>query len=150
VTDAYIETILGVRVVASKETPGFGERIKDRPAPRSLVGALLGRSEKSRVVLEKGGALVGRISEKDDGSVAVVLPDGTTQLVPADEVRELTAAPFPAAFIDQFTGIPAGKAQLAQNGGVVDGLVGATITSRAVTGGVAAAVDFLKKAVAAE
>ena len=38
VLDADLRTVLGVRAISSKETPGFGEGISDAVAPKSLFG----------------------------------------------------------------------------------------------------------------
>ena len=47
------------------------------------------------------------------------------------------------AFRDQFVGLTTGEIQLAKDGGTLDALTGATISSRAVTLGVQTAVDFV-------
>lgn len=47
------------------------------------------------------------------------------------------------AFRDQFVGLAAGEIQLSKDGGTLDALTGATISSRAVTLGVQTAVDFV-------
>ena len=52
------------------------------------------------------------------------------------------------AFRSQFVGLGAGEAVLAKDGGTLDGLTGATISSRAVAAGVDAAVQFVQKEVA--
>ena len=47
------------------------------------------------------------------------------------------------AFRDQFVGLTAGEIQLSKDGGKLDALTGATISSRAVTLGVQTAVDLV-------
>ena len=47
------------------------------------------------------------------------------------------------AFRDQFIGLTTGEIKLAKDGGTLDALTGATISSRAVTLGVETAVDFV-------
>ena len=47
------------------------------------------------------------------------------------------------AFRDQFIGLTSGEILVDKDGGKLDGLTGATITSRAVAAGVQAAVDFV-------
>jgi len=150
VLDADLGRVLGVRVVKSAETPGLGQRIKEPPAAKSLLGMVAGRPAKERVVLKSGGALVGTV-ERDEqmGAVAILLPDGERRPFAKDEVAEVTRAPFPPAFLDLLTGVEVGKAKLRPEGGVVDALTGATISSRAVMAGVAEAVALLKEALGA-
>lgn len=50
-----------------------------------------------------------------------------------------------AAFRDQFVGLGAGDVVLQKDGGTLDALTGATISSRAVTEGVNAALEFVEK-----
>jgi Na+-translocating ferredoxin:NAD+ oxidoreductase RnfG subunit len=149
VADPKVEAILGVRVVASKETPGLGEKIKERPSARSIVGGLLGREPKRRVVLDGGGAVVGRVEKREDGSVVLERPDAKRRELKPGEFIEVTEAPFPPAFLDQFTGLDPGEAVLRSEGGEVDAITGATVSSRAVVNGVREAVERLGRAVAA-
>jgi len=129
VLSADLSRVLGVRVVKSAETPGLGQRIKEPPAAKSLVGMVAGRAAKERVVLKAGGALVGSV-ERDEKTGAVTLVDaaGAPHTFTKDEVAEVTGAPFPPAFLDQLTGVDVGKAKLKSDGGVVDALTGATIS----------------------
>jgi Na+-translocating ferredoxin:NAD+ oxidoreductase RnfG subunit len=144
ITDEAVARILGVRVIASKETPGFGERINDPIAANSLVGMVLGSPARSRVVLTSSGAVVGTVRKADDGSLVIARPATGELKVAPDDVVATTEAPFPSAFIDQFTGVPVGEAALGKR---IDAISGATITSRAVAGGVAAAIGQLEAAV---
>jgi len=139
--------VLGVRAVKSAETPGLGQRIKEPPAAKSLIGMVAGRPAKERVVLKSGGALVGTI-ERDEqtGAITVLLPDGKRRTFAKDQFVDPPKGPFPPAFLDLLTGVEVGKAKLRSEGGVVDALTGATISSRAVMAGVAEAVALLKEA----
>ena len=146
VLDPKLERVLGIRVAASKETPGLGERIKDPPSAMSIVGWIASRPARKRVVMkDKGGALVGTVETKDDGSVVFTDSEGERHEFKKDEVI-VTQAPFPSAFLDQFTGIPVAAAKLASDGGAVDAITGATISSRAVVAGVGLAVEELSAA----
>ncbi len=144
--DPGLERVLGVRVVKSAETPGMGERIKEPPSPLSIAGWVLGRERKKRVALKGSGALVGYVTEKEDGSVEFTGPDGRARTIAKDEVLNVTDAPFPPAFLDQFTRRTFDEARLRAAGGGVDAMTGATVTSRAVTGGVKEAVRLLREA----
>ncbi|MHC5056867.1 MAG: FMN-binding protein [Planctomycetota bacterium] len=146
VLNADLKRVLGVRVVKSAETPGLGQRVKEPTAARSLVGIVAGRPAKERVVLKEGGALVARVERKETGSVTLVYPDGKRRTFMKDEVAEVTQAPFPPAFLDLLTGVAVEKAKLKSQGGVVDALTGATISSRAVMSGVAEAAKLLREA----
>jgi len=147
VLDADLGRVLGVRAVKSAETPGLGQRIKEPPAAKSLAGMVAGRPAKERVVLKEGGALVGTIERGEQtGAVTIILPTGEKRTFAKGEVAEVTRAPFPPAFLDLLTGVEVGKAKLRPEGGVVDALTGATISSRAVMGGVAEAVSLLREA----
>jgi RnfABCDGE-type electron transport complex G subunit len=138
--------VVGVRVVKSAETPGLGQRVKEPTAARSLAGIVSGRPAKERVVLKKGGALVGTVEKKPDGSLVVAVSNGDTRAFSKDEVAEVTQAPFPPAFLDLLTGVDFKKARLKSRGGAVDALTGATISSRAVMSGVARAEALLRDA----
>ncbi len=140
--------VLGVRIVKSAETPGLGQRVKEPTSARSLVGFVSGRPAKERVVLKEGGALVGSVVKKPDGSVEVAISGGDPRSFSKEEVAEVTQAPFPPAFLDLLTGVEFKKARLKSQGGVVDALTGATISSRAVMNGVAEAEKHLREAVA--
>ena len=59
-------------------------------------------------------------------------------------------ATVPPWFPEQFQGLPAGKARLKPDGGAVDGITGATISSRAVASAVQDAANRLQRALAAE
>lgn len=48
-------------------------------------------------------------------------------------------------FRDQFVGVGAGEAVMEKDGGALDALTGATISSRAVAAGVEAAIEFVQK-----
>jgi Na+-translocating ferredoxin:NAD+ oxidoreductase RnfG subunit len=146
VLSADLKRVLGVRVVKSAETPGLGQRVKEPTAARSLMGIVTGRPEKERVVLNEGGALVGRVERKETGSVTLVYPDGKRRTFTKDKVAEVTQAPFPPAFLDLLTGVALEKAKLRSQGGVVDALTGATISSRAVMSGVAEGAKLLREA----
>ena len=138
--------ILGARVVKSAETPGLGERIREKPSAISIVGWIAGREAKKRVVLKGGGALLGKLVEKDDGSVELIGSDGKPLPLAKGEYLEITEAPFPPEFIDQFTLCPVADARLTADGGSIDAITGATISSRAVTRGVGEAAKLLRKA----
>jgi len=138
--------ILGARVVKSAETPGLGERIKEKPSAISIVGWIAGREAKKRVVFKSGGALLGKLVEKDDGSVELIGADGKPLPLAKREYVEITGPPFPPEFIDQFTLCPVVDATLAADGGSIDAITGATISSRAVTKGVGEAAKLLGKA----
>jgi Na+-translocating ferredoxin:NAD+ oxidoreductase RnfG subunit len=146
VLDPRMKTILGVRVIASKETPGFGERMNDALAPNSLAGLVTGRADKSRVVLKSRGTEVGAVQKQPDGSLVVLGASGEKTAIPAKDIAAVTDAPFPPAFVDQFTGLPLAEAKLVEDGGSIDALSGATITSRAVVGGVKAAEAAIRSA----
>jgi len=148
ILDPDLKTVLGIRVISSKETPGFGERVNDTTAPKSLLGLLAGREEKTRVVLAPSGTRVGIAQKANDGSVRLALPDGGTETIPSEKIAAVTSAPFPPAFVDQFTGVSVKDA--GKLGGPIDALMGATITSRAVVGGVAKASEQLATALAGE
>ncbi len=138
--------ILGARVVKSAETPGLGERIKEKPSAISIVGWIAGREAKKRVVFKSGGALLGKLVEKDDGSVELIGADGKPLTLAKREYVEITGPPFPPEFIDQFTLCPVADATLSADGGSIDAITGATISSRAVTRGVGEAAKLLRKA----
>jgi Na+-translocating ferredoxin:NAD+ oxidoreductase RnfG subunit len=144
VLDMNRQVVLGIRVISSKETPGFGERINDTVASRSLFGMVAGRKKKARVLTARGPR-VGVTQKRPDGSIALTLSDGSTETIPGKDVTDVTPAPFPPRFVDQFTGVPVQEA--GKLGGRIDGLTGATITSRAVVGGVSKASDVLKNAI---
>lgn len=146
VLEPGLERILGARVVTSAETPGLGERIKERPSAISIVGWIAGREAKKRVVLKGGGGLLGKLVEKDDGSVELIGAGGKPLPLAKGEYIEITEAPFPPEFIDQFTLCPVADATLAADGGSIDAITGATISSRAVTKGVGEAAKLLRKA----
>jgi Na+-translocating ferredoxin:NAD+ oxidoreductase RnfG subunit len=146
VLEPGLERMLGARVVKSAETPGLGERIKEKPSAMSIVGWIAGREAKRRVVLKSSGALLGKLVEKDDGSVELIGSDGKPLSLAKGEYLEITEAPFPPEFIDQFTLCPVADATLAADGGSVDAITGATISSRAVTKGVGEAAKLLRKA----
>jgi Na+-translocating ferredoxin:NAD+ oxidoreductase RnfG subunit len=143
-----LSRVVGVRIVKSAETPGLGQRVKAPAAARSLVGIIAGRPAKERVVQKKGGALVGAVEKKSDGSVVVTVSGADPRTFSKEEVAEVTQAPFPPAFLDLLTGVDFEKAKLKSQGGVVDALTGATISSRAVMNGVAEAEKHLRAAVA--
>jgi len=149
IMDPGLARVLGARVVASEETPGLGEQIKEPPSAQSIFGAAMGRPPRRRLVLAEGGALVGSVEEKD-GSYVFAGADGRERALSRGEVVEVTDAPFPAAFMDQFTGRAPDEAKLADEGGKVDAITGATISSRAVGAGVALAVERLRKALGGE
>ncbi len=146
VLEPGLERILGARVVKSAETPGLGERIKEKPSAISIVGWIAGREAKKRVVLKGGGALLGRLVKKDDGSVELIGAGGKPLPLAKGEYVEITEAPFPPEFIDQFTLCPVADAKLSADGGSIDAITGATISSRAVTRGVGEAAKLLRKA----
>ena len=145
VLSADLDRILGVRVARSAETPGLGERVKEIPSARSIFGAIAGRPARERVVMKGSGAAVGRLEWRDDGSVVFTGPGGERCEFEEGEV-EVTQAPFPPAFLDQFTGIPVASARLSPHGGAVDAITGATVSSRAVVTGVELAVEELRAA----
>jgi len=147
VFDPGLERVLGARVVASKETPGLGEKANEAPASRSIADILARRPAKSRVVLAEGGTLVGCVERRPDNSVAVSLPSGTRTLGES-EVAAVQEAPFPPAFMDQFTGRKVAEARLVRDGGKIDAITGATVTSRAVARGVERAFERLRSALA--
>ncbi|MHC4253787.1 MAG: hypothetical protein ACYS9X_32130, partial [Planctomycetota bacterium] len=119
VADPAIERLLGLRVVKSAETPGLGERIKESPSARSLVGAMTGADEKRRLVLKGGGAVVGL--ERSDGSYDCRTFKGEARDVKPGDVLKTSEPPFPPAFLDQFTRLPAREAKLRAQGGRIDG-----------------------------
>jgi Na+-translocating ferredoxin:NAD+ oxidoreductase RnfG subunit len=145
VLSADHERVLGVRVAKSTETPGLGERIKESPSALSIVGWIAGRPERRRVVTKDTGAVVGTVEEKGDGAVVFTDAEGRRREFEPGQV-EVTQAPFPPAFLDQFTGIAVGLARLEGDGGKVDAITGATVSSRAVAAGVALAVRELGEA----
>jgi Na+-translocating ferredoxin:NAD+ oxidoreductase RnfG subunit len=140
-----LERVLGIRVAASKETPGLGERIKESPSALSIVGWMAGRPGRERVVTKGEGALVGTVEEKKDGSVVFIDSEGKRREFGKGDVV-VTQPPFPPAFLDQFTGVPVASAKLASDGGAVDAITGATVSSRAVVKGVGLAVEELRAA----
>jgi Na+-translocating ferredoxin:NAD+ oxidoreductase RnfG subunit len=136
--------VIGAAVVASAETPGLGEQIKDPPSAWSYAGRIAGRKDKERLALASGGVLVGRVERLETG-FRVTLADGSVRDIPAGEVTGPPAGPpFPAAFMDQFTGRTVERARLKADGGDIDAITGATVTSRAVTNGVRAAAEALR------
>lgn len=145
VLSSGFERVLGIRVAKSAETPGLGERIKESPSAVSIVGWIVDRAERERVVTKGEGALVGTVERKDDGSVVFTDSQGRRREFKKGEV-EVTQAPFPPAFLDQFTGILVARAALKRGGGAVDAITGATISSRAVAKGVGLAVEELRAA----
>lgn len=150
VLSADLSRVLGARVVKSAETPGLGQRVKEPPAARSIVGAVTGRPAKERVVLREGGALVGIVERKDNGSIVFIDDKGDRRSFMKDEYVRVEAAtaerPFPPAYLDQLTGVALDKAKLRADGGVVDAITGATISSTAVMNGVAEATKLLREA----
>lgn len=146
VLEPELERLLGARVVKSAETPGLGERIREEPSSLSIVGWIAGREARRRLVLNKDGVLLGAVEEKKDGSVAIVGPDGNVRTLARAEYLRVTEAPFPPEFVDQFTNRPVAQAKLKADGGEIDGITGATISSRAVTKGIAKAAKLLRAA----
>ena len=116
-------------------------------APKSLFGMLAGREEQTRIVLASGGTLVGVAKKNDDGSLTVARPGASPATIAEDRIAELTSAPFPPAFVDQFTGVPV---QDARFGGGIDALTGATVTSQAVVAGIDEAARHLKSVVSGD
>ena len=143
VLDPGLERLIGARVVESAETPGLGEKAKERPASGSIFGYLSGAPKKQLVVAKDGRCFAGDVTVKDDGRVVVRTEDGEEHTFAPDECWREPRAP---EFMDQFTGLSVGEARLSADGGEVDAITGATVTSRAVTGAVSAAAERLRAA----
>lgn len=146
VLNTGLRRILGVRIVASEETPGLGDRVNEREVPRSLFGIISGAPEKRRVVPKKGGPAVGLVEEQKDGRVAVTDAPGNRREFARSDVLRITSAPFPPTFQDQFTNLPVKALRRREGARRVDAITGATVSSRAVVAGVALAVERLREA----
>jgi len=137
--------VLGMRVSFSEETPGLGERIKEKPAANSILGLALGRPSLARVKSDAVPVALVRVLENDGKTVKVEYDSpgaGVQQKsVPADQIQFLDFIPW---FQEQFTGLGESDLKLKKDGGRVDGITGATISSRASLGAVTEAVRQLK------
>ncbi|HHN47164.1 MAG TPA: FMN-binding protein [Planctomycetes bacterium] len=133
VMDVHCARILGISVVSSKETPGLGEKIKACPAPQSIAGWLAGAPECAVLLLPSGEKQVHRVLRITENAV-VVLGDGGAEKTIDGAV--VTDDALPPAFQAQFAGLSPENARLKKDGGAVDALTGATISSTAVVNAV--------------
>lgn len=138
--DAGRTKLLGIRVIESEETPGLGERIKDRRQPNTLWGMLIGRPDRRLVLLASGEvsefAVLALDAQKSE--VTVEGADGKVQVLTGARVVE-----FPPTFQAQFAGLKPGEVGLKKAGGAVDAITGATISSGAVVSAVQRAIEIL-------
>ncbi|MBN1809695.1 MAG: FMN-binding protein [Planctomycetes bacterium] len=128
VMDVDLQQILGVRVVQSSETPGLGERIKARPAKNSILGTISSRPDRRVVRLADGRRIVAPVMKADTSGVTVL--DGTGSVF--HENAEVLDEPFAPTFQAQFAGVSPDELALARDGGPIDALTGATVSSTAV------------------
>ncbi len=138
--------LLGMRVTFSEETPGLGERIKEKPAANSLWGMLTGRPDTRAVRSDDIPVDLVRIRLSSDGGTYEVEYDEAGRdephrmTVPKDRVEILEFVPW---FQGQFSGLSKDELKLCADGGKVDAIVGATISSKAALAAVNAAVEGL-------
>jgi Na+-translocating ferredoxin:NAD+ oxidoreductase RnfG subunit len=140
--------VLGMRVSFSEETPGLGERIKEKPAANSILGLALGRPSLARVKSDAVPVTLVRVLGREGDSVKVEYDSpgaGVQQRsVPSSQIQFLDFVPW---FQEQFSGLHEGDLKLKKDGGRVDGITGATISSRASLGAVTEAVRRIKASV---
>ena len=148
VVGPYLENarVLGMRITFSEETPGLGEKIKETPAANSLVGLLTGRPSVRRIESEAVDADMVRIIKESEQAVTVEY-DGARgaserKTLPRGQVRFLKFVPW---FQDQFSGLGEKELMLRGEGGEVDAITGATVSSKASVGAVREAVRMLKR-----
>ena len=137
--------ILGMRVTFSSETPGLGERIKEKPAPYSLAGKIAGSPDRTRIESKDVPVDVVRIHRRPDGAAEVVYEvNGKTErkTLKSGTFKELDFIPW---FQEQFTGLGEADLRLKKDGGRIDAITGATVSSKASLGAVKRAVELLKK-----
>ncbi len=138
--------VLGMRITFSEETPGLGEKIKEMPAANSLVGLLTGRPSVRRVQSEAVSADTVRVLEESDREVTIEYEgDGGAlerKTLPRGQVRFMEFVPW---FQDQFSGLGGEELGLKGEGGGVDAITGATVSSRASVDAVREAVRLIKR-----
>ena len=144
VMDVDRKKVLGIKVVASKETPGLGERINARPAPISIAGWLAGAPEKKLVLLPSGEKRVFPVKAVQPGGVTVAGDGGRGRFIAGAKVLD---EPLPPSFQAQFSDVPADDKDLnlSKDGGRIDALSGATVSSKAVLRGVRAGVKLIRE-----
>ena len=143
VLDPKMERLIGARVVESAETPGLGEKAKEVPPSYSIFGRLSGAPLRQLVVTKEGRCFAGEVTVNDDGSVVVRTADGKEHTFKKGQFWREPRAPL---FMEQFSGLSVEEARLKSDGGKVDAITGATVTSRAVTKAVSDAVARLRAA----
>ncbi len=140
--------LLGMRVTFSEETPGLGERIKEKPAANSLWGLLTGRADTRAIKSDDIPVAMARIALSSDGRTYKVeydeagRDDPQRMTVPKERVEILEFVPL---FQDKFSGLLKDDLKLCGEGGKVDAIVGATISSKAALRAVNSAVSGLEE-----
>jgi len=136
-----LERLIGARVVESAETPGLGEKAKEQPASTSIVGLLIDAPRRELVVTKEGECFRGEVTVEDDGSVVVRTADEKEYTFAPGECWREPRAP---EFMAQFSGLVLEEALLVRDGGKVDAMTGATVTSTAITRAVSDAAARLE------
>ena len=122
------------------------------PADKSLQ-ICIGYADEAKTSIV-GYAVPGRNDKGYGGTIRLMVgltPDGkvvTYRKLAANETPGLGAKLEDAAFVQQFTGKPAAALQVRKDGGEIDAITGATITSRAVCAAIADAQERIARVVA--
>lgn len=144
VMDAALSRILGVRVVESEETPGLGERIKDKRKPNTIVGKLTGRPDRTLVEMPSGEKREYDVVARSDKGVKVLDENGVEEWLEGARIID-----FPPAFQDQFSGRKPAALQYGAAEGDLKAISGATVSSTAVLNAVRRGVGILQSRFAA-
>lgn len=143
VMDRDLSKVLGIRVVNSAETPGLGERINERPAPNSIIGGISGAASKKVVLLSSGMKSVRKVVGWTEAGVEVLSDDGETELLERAEVLD---EELPPSFQAQFSHVKPRDLSFRKDGGELDAISGATVSSTAVLNGVRRGVEAIRTA----
>jgi len=141
VMDPKIERILGISVVNCKETAGLGSKIEARPAQTSLTGLISGAPKRVVVQLPSGEKSVYKVVGSDTAGVTVVKDGGVQEYLKGAKVTD--EKPMPT-FQAQFTGLTPNDLKFTKEGGKVDAISGATVSSRAVLRAVQSGIELIK------
>jgi Na+-translocating ferredoxin:NAD+ oxidoreductase RnfG subunit len=141
VMDPQLERILGISVVNCKETAGLGTRIEARPAQTSLTGMITGSPKRMVVRLSSGDKAVYKVAGSDAEGVTVIKDGGVQEYLKGAKVTD--EKPMPT-FQAQFTGLKTDDLKFSKDGGKIDAISGATVSSRAVLRAVQSGVELIK------
>jgi len=137
--------ILGMRVSFSSETPGLGERIKEKPASNSIYGRVTGAPDRIQIVSEDVSVDVVRLIRETESSYEVAYEEQGRKVIKTLPKASAKKVDFVPWFQKQFTGLAEAELKLKKDGGKVDAITGATVSSKASLGAVKEAVRLLRE-----